>query len=970
MRQTSRSDRIRSRMIFPFLLRTTFFAFILCAMVLGQGEGQDPSEQDKTTIDFQEKLRFYLDQQTQHVVKDLLAREIQLLQLVQDVHEEISLRGKESVLADHAGFETLYARGDLLKSEYAKELDRLLEISSDLNRLQRVAEYGGDFENYQDLLSSKQQIHKAFDDRAIYHVAGYSPERAGAMIDEYAVEMDTLIGMFETLDWLKVQAAAYNDERALGEIQKQQTNLFKVLSKWRDLGPLSDDDFAALRFQIQQVDNIVQEIAASRKNRSQGLSEELSQVKKDLLRNLDKSIVDFLSQSGYNISQDEALSNIIKAWESERYADVKVKFAEYQIINTKLVTSAQDDQRERMLSREVSTAMLNYADGRFMAAEYQLQEILDTYGKYYGPLTPLQYYIAECRYNRMAFDAAKERYQVVLADSSFSPYRAETLVRMMQLENQFGSSQNVFRYYGQLLHRDSLATSDLVAYAHYLVANKYFDRSQFTNARDVLLQVPAGSRFSLPAQLLLGVVYTNLNDYDKAIVIFEELSQNKNYPWTGINTAYIRNTALTRLGMIYYQRGEYARAEELFSQVSKGYQNYDATIIGQAWSNLQTGHLDAALERSHTLLKNYLASDFTYEALVLSAHCKRLLNQPETAMNSYRYVVRARGIQDQRKKYDSEREQVLDQVKQLNRLEQDALEGRQEDLYQEIDNIKIELNEYLLRIKEKSDTGTELIQDYYDERTTIVERMFELDAIEDWANLNGMAGVANRAVQQRARLVKVLETYRADADVTNTAFLMDYPLAAKESGMVYQREQMASTYRDLDVEKDRIEQSLGEIGEMKQQEVDDESALLRSDLELLEFDLSSLRDRLSQFKLWAVENRPEDPQSNIDYWRDYSGLGMSDIVHELRNKRRDEINNYADQLMTVEDAMENRRQEIEQKLEQFEKEIRQLQDRLISRKIQLEQLEKQTYFDNYYFENKEKEEESWEEKLKYLSQQN
>src|SRR3990172_5228135 len=106
---------------------------------------------------------------------------------------------------------------------------------------------------------------------------------------------------------------------------------------------------------------------------------------------------------------------------------------------------------------------------------------------------------------------------------------------------------------------------------------------------------------------------------------------------------------------------------------------------------------------------------------------------------------------------------------------------------------------------------------------------------------------------------------------------------------------MASTYRDLDVEKDRIEQSLGEIGEMKQQEVDDESALLRSDLELLEFDLSSLRDRLSQFKLWAVENRPEDPQSNIDYWRDYSGLGMSDIVHELRNKRRDEINNYADQ---------------------------------------------------------------------------
>jgi TolA-binding protein len=969
MRQTSRSDRIRSRKIFPFLLRTTFFAFILSAMVLGQGEGQDPSEQDKTTIDFQERLRFYLDQQTQNVVEDLLAREIQLLQLIQNVHEEISLRGKESVLEDHAGFETLYARGEMLKSEYAKELDRLLEISSDFDRLQRVAEYGGDFDNYQELLRSKQQIHKALDDRALYHVAGYSPERAGAMIDEYAVELDTLIGMFETLDWLKVQAAAHNDERALAEIQEQQTNIFKVLSKWRDLGPLSDDDFSALRFQIQQVDNVVQEIDDSRKNRSLGLSEELSQVKKDLLNNLDKSIVDFLSQSGYSISQDEALSNIIKAWESERYADVKARYAEYQVINTKLVASAQDHQRERMFSREVNTAMLNYADGRFRAAEYQFQETLDLYGKYYGRLTPLHYYIAECRYHRMAFDAAKESYQVVLADSVLSPYYAETLVRMMQLENQFGSSQNVFRYYGQLLQIDSLATPDLVAYAHYLVANKYFDRSQFTNARDVLLQVPAESRFFLPAQLLLGVVYTNLNDYDRAMVIFEELSQKKNYPWTSVNVAHIRNTALTRLGMIYYQRGEYVKAEDLFSQVSKGYENYDAAIIGQAWSNLQRGNLDAALERSHALLKNYLASDFTYEALVLSAHCKRLLNQPETAMNSYRYVVRARGLENLHKKYDSEREQVLDQVKQINRLEQDALEGRQEELYQQIDNIKKDLNEYLLKIKEKSDTGTQLIQDYYDERTTIVDRLSELDAIEDWANLNGMPDVAYRAAEQRARLVKVLETYRADEDVTNTAFLMDYPLAAKESGMIFQREKMASTYSDLNMEKDRIEQSLGQLGEMKREAVEEDSALLRSDLELLEFDLNSLRDRLSQFKLWAVENRPQDPQSNIDYWSDYSGLGMSDIVYELRKKRRDEINNYADQLKTVEDAMESRRQEIEQKLEQFEKEIRELQDRLISRKIQLEQLEKQTYFDNYYFENKEKEEESWEEKLKYLSQQ-
>ena len=134
-------------------------------------------------------------------------------------------------------------------------------------------------------------------------------------------------------------------------------------------------------------------------------------------------------------------------------------------------------------------------------------------------------------------------------------------------------------------------------------------------------------------------------------------------------------------------------------------------------------------------------------------------------------------------------------------MEQDALERRQTELYSEIESIKIDLNEFLLRIKEKSDTGSLLIQDYYDERKNIVDRLFELDSIIAWAHEQGRSDIAEKAVSQRVRLVKVLETYRADKDVTNTAYLVDFPLAAKEASMHYQRENMATIFRELDVEK-------------------------------------------------------------------------------------------------------------------------------------------------------------------------
>ncbi len=925
------------------------------------------AEEDKTQVGFDEKLRFYLNDKTQQVVETLLAREIQLLQMVQNVHDEVSARGEKGILSDQPGFQKIYGVEDSLIAQYSAELDSMLNIYAAFQRLQRIAEYAEDTKLWDSVADAKNQISAAMENRRMFPKGIYTPERVGGMVDEYTTELDSLINIFDALERYKVVATARNDREALDTIQNAKGQLLKILSQWGSLGPLTEEDYLKYQNEMQRVQEVSKAIDQTAKTKQTQQAQQLEGVKKDLLNRIDRAVYDLITKSEYAYPAYPTVSDFVDAWKEERLTDAKARLTKYEIMRKGLIERGSDKDRDRMLANEISDALTNYAEGRFRASEFQFLSILDAFGSYYANLIPVKFYLSECRHQRMAYDAAKDGYQEIIQTGGESPYRVEALVRMMQYEQDFGTSAEFFNYYNQVVKDSTQAAKDLLSYAHYLAANKYFENSQFNKAKDALTQIAAGSEFYPPSQLLLGVVYANLDEFDNAIPIFRMLSDKKNYPWTNLNTAYIRNTALLRLGMIHYQRGEFSDALATFDQVSQGFAGFDEALIGQAWANLGMGNYDAAMERTHALLRNYLASNFTYEALVLSAHCKRLLNQPENALNSYRYVVRARGMMDVQSEYDKERGRVLSHVKELNRLESEALEKREVGLYTEIDGLRNQLNEYLLRVKEPGDTGTELLQDYYDERVDVLDQLNELDRIVEWAQSQGRLDVEDKAAKQRARLVKVLETFRGDREVTNTSYLVDFPLAAREANHRYMRENLASAFRDMDLEKRRIEIALNSVKEISSEGTPSQPAA-RTEVEILEADLNNLRDRISQFRKWMVDAKADEPHSNIDHWSDLSGFGISDIIHSQRKEKLAAIDSYATRLKTIDVILTSRRDEIRKIIEGFEDEAKALQNRLLSRKIQLEQMERQSYFDNLYFDNRESEEEAWEERLRQTTE--
>ncbi len=936
---------------------------ILTSASRAQESHSAAATEDRTQVGFEEKLRFYLNDKTQQVVETLLAREIQLLQMVQNVHGEVSARGEKGIVSDEPAFQSIYGKEDSLISQYSAELDSMLNIYAAFQRLQRIAEYAEDTKLWDSVADAKNQVASALENRKMFPKGIYSPERVGGMVDDYTSELDSLINIFDALEKYKVIATERNDRQALETIQNAKGQLLKILSQWGNLGPLTEEDYLKYQLEMQRVHEVSKAIDQAAKTRETQQAQQLEDVKKDLLNRVDRAIYDLLAKSEYAYPAYPTVSDFVDAWKEERLTDAKARLTKYDIMRKGLIERGSDKDRDRMLAHEIDDALTNYADGRFRAAEFQFLSILDAYGAYYANLVPVKFYLSECRYQRRAYDAARDGYVEIIQTGGESPYRAEALVRMMQYAQDFGTSAEFFDYYAQVVKDSTQAAKELLSYAHYLAANKYFENSQFNKAKDALLKITADSELYPPSQLLLGVVYANLDEFDNAIPIFQMLSDKKNYPWTGLNTAYIRNTALLRLGMIHYQRGEFSEAITTFDQVSQGFAGFDEALIGQAWANLGLGNYDAAMERTHALLRNYLASNFTYEALVLSAHCKRLLNQPENALNAYRYVVRARGMMDVQNAYDQERGRVLSHVKELNRLESQALEKREAGLYSQIDGLRNQLNEYLLRVKEPGDTGTELLQDYYDERVDILDQLTELDRIVEWAQSQGRVDVEDKATKQRARLIKVLETFRGDRDVTNTSYLVDFPLAAREAGHRSMRENLASAFRDMDLEKRRIEIALNSVKEIGRENVSVQPSA-RNEIELLEEDLNNLRDRISQFRKWMVDAKAEEPNSNLDHWSDLSGFGISDIIHSQRKEKLTAIDSYATRLKTIDLILTSRRDEIEKILEGFEEEARLLQNRLLSRKIQLEQMERQTYFDNLYFDYKESEEEAWEDRLR------
>lgn len=946
----SKNNYIKSILIVWIFLSALILHSITCL----NAQSSDISE-NKIQINFEDKLALHVDQISKNFLSDMANKEKVLLQMIQSISIETKKRGKRIVLNNEDGYEEIFGESDKLIAEYSRELENIIQIIGEIKQLEKVVEQTSDLNSWETLSTLKYQMIGLLENRELYKRGIHTQSRVSDMFKDYYGEIDSVVSMYKRLTKLERQVKARGDLKMLEEIESQKEKIRFLLGQIQS--PISDSLVNQYIEEVTKVINVLEEIddlevKAISENSEYSL--EIEAVRRSILQQVDKQLLKLFGYDSYLAKEGPTVSEIFKEWKANQIAIFNVRFSQYKIMKKSLLESGDTEARARMLERDLKDAFSDYVDENYDLAELQFNIILEDYGDYYETLELVLFYCAESYYARGLYGDAVDYYEKLLNQYSNSSYFGDSLARLLLIHKKLDNRKEFYKYFEIVKSSANNLDGSCYNRCNLLAGYVYFKDSNFDLAQEALSNVSKDSKFFLRARYLLGIVYANLNNYNDAIEIFEDLASLENYLWTEPQATFIRNYSLLKLGYVHYELGEYEEALNYFNSVSPGFSEYDKSLLGAAWTNFKKGNYEQTVEKVNLLFKDYFASSSTYEALVLSAHCKRILNQRDSALRDLRYVANARSVLELTNQHNVERKFILAQLEEIDRIEEEALERRDKVLYKVTSQIRDRIYNMLTQFQHRSTTGSLILENFQDERKAIFKQIEELDEIIALADAEGEKDIVNDAYYQRERLVKTLDTYQADQNIHNIRYFLVYPLAAKEGVLNYRKSILSDLSREIDNERESIQQNLANVKALHG--INDLSGYnldARLDLELLEEDLSNLNNRTSRFRVWLANNEIQEINTGFDRWADFSGFGMSNITFQSLEDRDKRISELAFNINSINTLFRERKKALEEKVAKFDEEVKRMEEELMKEQMEIEKLEKDKYFKELYFDKSE-----------------
>jgi hypothetical protein len=947
--------------LLPFVI-CPLFSLAVALSLPNRARAQAPtsSSASATLIPYEERLRFYLDTKTKSFLIEMADKEMILLQTIANVTAEIKQRGVAGLTQDEAGFEALYQKTQTLTESYTAELEAILAVIDEISALSHMLERERRYdlaEKFQDL---KTRLVAALDNRDLYKKAPATKSRVNGLIKEYHGEVDSLLRIYNRLERFQRAASAKGDTAMLPLVEKQKARILGMVADLKRDSVATPNLASSFLQETERIATLLTELDKLEQTSTGTLEAEIEieSVRRNMIAQLDARLLTLLGFDDYARLQKPTLDEMFQIWRGARLADYATRATEYAVMKKNLLDNGNAKARARMLERDLADALLNYAAEHHRAAEQQLDAVMQDYGRYFSNWDAVMFYRAETFYARALYPSAYENYEAMLRQYPHSKFLGMALLRQLTIAYTLKWEQPFFTYYERI---DSLAArldSRLVERSRYLAGYYHLNSGRHAEAEAVLGLIPPPSRYHFAAQYLRGVAQANLGNLAGALLRFQYIAETETdiagLKLADPTTTLIRNNALMRLGFIYYQRGELENAIRYFEKVSRGAENYDQTLIGLSWTYLKKGDLDKTITTTGTVLGNYLSSNYHYEALVLAAHCRRLLDQPNAALENLRYVANAHGMLELAKEYNEEREQILAQLSEVEHMEKNALEHRDKQLYDIISGVRQSLTGMLYSFGYRGNTGELLGEAFSEERQNIYRQLQQLDRLVAEARQAGLIDVERDAIERRNRLVRVLETYQADRSIQNVNYFVDYPLATKESGAAYRRQVVLDLFKEMEAEQERVKQNLITANRLIS-EHEKAGVNIALDLKAVQDDFRNLKYRMDRFQTWLSSYKVEEVTTAIDQWADLSGFGMSDIAFQEINKREQKIDRYSQNITSIDHILHERKISLEQMLRNFDREMRKIEEELLNEQARLDRLEHDAYFRNSYFDTSESE---------------
>ena len=922
------------------LLTLTGVTFPNTKRVLWLHEGPAPK--------FQQVRRAYLNRLARPFVDDLSRKEYFLWDLVQQIHDELQARGVDGWERSKVGFDLVYHFADSLTGVYNQELNGLLNVAKQLDQLEREARARQRLDLVWAIRDVRERIARALDGE--WQSADL--ERRLELLRRMNHEMDRIVSDYNQLEALRRRANELGRYDLVPDIEAAEATLMSAVTQWGESAPVDRDvvtEYMAELSKLVRVLYQLDDLAAKAEQVAPDLIPLINQAKGSIIGNLDERVLEAFGYQLFSHSEKVKLSDFIEEWKKLQWAEHEADATFYEVIYRKLIETATPKERERMLRRALESGVEAYAAQRFALAELHFGHVLSCYDGWGFDLTPTRYYHAECLYALQRYDEAAQEYEKLMRSPEPNEFAGLAAVRLLAMAH-LGVNVDVDAATRALgLSATKLSREDRAA-GFFLAGLWYLENGDAVAAKAALEQVPKKSRLALRAKFVLGVALVSLEGNESAKRIFSEIAAYKNKPGRGYFEAMLANASLVKLGLIAFQEGDMKQAVKYFESVSEDFPGYDEALLGEAWARLKMGDYQGAIGPAEKLGNQYVQSQYTYEALVLEAHCKRIIGKKDEALQALRFVANARRVEDLAREYARERKILASMQVQLDSLERTIIERGDANLYPKLLEAKDQTEFALWLLEHPGSFGARMMEEFDNERLRMFRLMEQAEKLALAARKLGRKDVVHKADRVEHRLLRALETYQADRNITRVNQFVDYPLALREATSRYEAALLDSLREESARETAALWSIRAQMDSLRKRAKELGVHDVAFESEYWVEQLSDVGKNLSQVRGWLASRDVRVIDADFNRWADFSGFGMSDIALSSLRERQRQMSRYSQYVQAVGTLLRQRKEQLEADLRDLQRRIQQLEYEWQQLRLAEAKKNQEKYFESEYFD--------------------
>ncbi len=640
------------------------------------------------------------------------------------------------------------------------------------------------------------------------------------------------------------------------------------------------------------------------------------------------------SAASGTMTQDMA-ETLLDQWKYNSLLEFKLRQTRTELIRTKLLKTATQEEADRMFRRDLREALQAYAAGDFVLSRLLLRDVIETY-----PGVPVMddvlYYAAEASFALNYLDEALRTGERLAGRYPLSPYTAKALAKKLFIQYAYGRVDSLQETYDRLLAVRNRLEDEPFGVASYVAGLAAFNRGAFGDALAALARVPAGTAYAYPARYLSAACHSNLNNDDSAMAVYYRLASGPSTPERDPVLRRIRNNARLKLGLIYYERGENRRAITLFNQVDDDFQKDDLTLLARAWSAYRSGRPVEALRNTETLLTQTLFSGYQYEAQVLAAQSKELLGQSDEAL---RDMERVRRVRNQ-------------PAAPPPAASADSTENaRNRTLFAEANRISRFLSEVPAGPADDpapggGDSRLDTAAD------ALGRKIVVLDSLEARAQDRRNWMTLDRIRKLRGGAIQALQTRnRKSADRLGDPD----PLIRRMGMSVYLRYLFDTLLSDVLEEKRVTAESIAGIDRLSFRSGSGDPMSIRIRMEIRRDELEDYGLRLNQYEVWLRENRPQPFAVEIDRWANFSEYGISNINFNRISEIDGRMTEIASMIRQIDEVDRAKREELSRRVAALLRDVEQIERQMKADLQRKDEQERDRFFQTDYFDTRRRE---------------